>query len=366
MRISFVIPAWRPPDAISYCLSARIDALKGLFGPRLEARVYTRSSNATEAPVRLVNGPWDLVRDAFFHSSDLVVAEFGGHDTLFDFVFFATMPTLAVYHNVTPERLFPPGAMRDFVRRGRAQRSNLFEFTHVLCDSEFNRQDLLELGMPAERLDVLAPPLKRGHEPVPPAPLSDDAPIELLFVGRCVPSKGLADAVRSVLLAAELGLRPCRLSLIGNPEFGDAEYFGEVKRLIAGTGHASWFRWVGAVSEEHLRAEYLGANVLVIPSYHEGFCLPVAEALAGGCFVSGYAAGSVADTAGGLARLVPAGGWPALGVALSALGEELRAMTEEARAAYYERARASLVRFTFERFRDGMRHVLATRLGFHA
>jgi alpha-1,3-rhamnosyl/mannosyltransferase len=71
-------------------------------------------------------------------------------------------------------------------------------------------------------------------------------------------------------------------------------------------------RQLGPVAEEELWALYGGATLLAFPSRHEGFGLPVLEAMSQGTAVVASDIPAVREVAGGAARLVPAGdvdGW---------------------------------------------------------
>ena len=52
---------------------------------------------------------------------------------------------------------------------------------------------------------------------------------------------------------------------------------------------------------------YRGADVFVMPSHHEGYCVPVIEAMSSGCYVIGSDAGNVPNIMGGLGTVFPAG-----------------------------------------------------------
>ncbi|MGA2186662.1 MAG: glycosyltransferase [Bryobacteraceae bacterium] len=83
----------------------------------------------------------------------------------------------------------------------------------------------------------------------------------------------------------------------------------------------------GSVSHDQLIREYQAADVFVIPSYHEDFCVPVLEALSCGCMVVGYDAGNLLNITAGLARLVPCGDRRLLADALANLIQMPRTAT---------------------------------------
>lgn len=112
---------------------------------------------------------------------------------------------------------------------------------------------------------------------------------------------------------------PVRLRIVGNLEWSDTDYLAEVKAAIAGSGLAPSIELVGTASDEELQRIYHQSHILAIPSYHEGFCKPVIEALRGGLIPVGYAAYNLPHIAGGFGKLVPPGDIDALADALATL-----------------------------------------------
>ena len=71
------------------------------------------------------------------------------------------------------------------------------------------------------------------------------------------------------------------------------------------------------MNAEVLEDLYHMSHVLAIPSYHEGFCKPVLEALRAGCIPIGYASYNLPAISNGLGRMVPTGDTQALAVSLA-------------------------------------------------
>ena len=96
---------------------------------------------------------------------------------------------------------------------------------------------------------------------------------------------------------------------------------GEESRRLAAVGAELGIRLVlpGFVPDETLAALYRGAAVSVLPSTHEGFGLPVLEAMASGAPVVATMGGNLADLAGDAAVLVPANDAAALAEAVKRL-----------------------------------------------
>jgi len=118
----------------------------------------------------------------------------------------------------------------------------------------------------------------------------DDTKV-LLFAGRIQPLKGLDILLRAV---ACLDRNDLRLLIVG----GEAEG-GEVARLRSlarELGIAEKVVFLGAVEHERMPLFYNAANVCVVPSYYESFCLVAIEALACGTPVVASRVGGLATT----------------------------------------------------------------------
>jgi glycosyltransferase involved in cell wall biosynthesis len=63
--------------------------------------------------------------------------------------------------------------------------------------------------------------------------------------------------------------------------------------------------FTGGVSEATLKAYYLVADVFLITSNHEGFCVPLVEAMAMNLPIVAYSSSAIPDTAGNAALVWP-------------------------------------------------------------
>ncbi len=139
----------------------------------------------------------------------------------------------------------------------------------------------------------------------------------LAFVGRLVPEKGIADAVR--VLASLAVDRPARFLVCGE---GPAA--GRARTLAESLGVADRVELRGTLRGEELADVYRSAHVLLVPSrptatWTEQFGRVIVEAQASGAVVAGYDAGSIGEVAGEAAVLVPAGDVEALARGVRAL-----------------------------------------------
>jgi len=312
-------------DAISDSLGHKLAILSALAaaGVPVEPVVFTHHSDSTDPAVQPGRGAFDVLTSPAFWDADLHWYEFGIAYEMFNTMFSVPpgRPILGVYHNVTPLDLVTDPKSRQAVQRSNVQRHNLEMADHVVCDSELNRDDLLAIGVDGERLSVLAlppgvPPKRAGRRLQ--AGRDPREPVQLVFVGRFVRAKGLIDLIEAVAVVAQRGADHFHLTLVGNPAFADQPTHDELEGLRRRHGLSAHVSVAGPEERDQLAALYDSADALVLPSYHEGYCVPVIEALGRGCYVIASSAGNLPAIVGGLGALVEAGDVTALADAIEA------------------------------------------------
>ena len=125
--------------------------------------------------------------------------------------------------------------------------------------------------------------------------LYDDGRTNILFVGRIIPNKKIDDLIRVFALYQRLFDRQSRLLLVGDYR-GHEKYYDRLQELIAAARHAEEVVFTGQVDDDELRAAYASADLFLCLSEHEGFCVPLLEAMAFGVPVVAYDAGAVRET----------------------------------------------------------------------
>jgi hypothetical protein len=104
--------------------------------------------------------------------------------------------------------------------------------------------------------------------------------------------------------------------MVGAMRHSDRGYVDELRSIIAAEGLEGTVAFLGELSDSALGAEFAQAHALVMPSFHEGFCLPVVEALNAGCYVIAFDGGNLPYLVGDLGTIVAAGDVAALSAAL--------------------------------------------------
>jgi L-malate glycosyltransferase len=220
---------------------------------------------------------------------------------------FAALPRGRVlqYHNVTPAHFFAPYHSEIFrlAQLGRAEVATLAGRTDVaLGDSEYNRRELESMGFGNTGVFPIAIDVERiTRAPRRPAleKVLTDGPLNFLFVGRIVPNKKIEDHIRLAEVYKRYVDVNYRFIFVGKTD-GVPRYYNMVRALIAEFQMpADRFWFTGPVPDEDLATFYRTASVYLSLSEHEGFCVPLLEAMAADVPVLAYASTAVPDTLGG-------------------------------------------------------------------
>jgi glycosyltransferase involved in cell wall biosynthesis len=206
---------------------------------------------------------------------------------------------VCVYHNITPGEWFLGfhPHLAGLCYHGRRELAAFAARTELgLADSEFNRRELERAGY--ARTAVLPIVQDLAALAAPPAPVSrrmwDDGRVNVLFVGRIIPNKKIDDLIRSFALYQRHLHTHSRLLLVGDYR-GHERYFDRLQEMVRTLG-VQEVVFTGHVDDDDLRAAYAAADVFLCLSEHEGYCVPLVEAMAASVPVVAYDAGAVAET----------------------------------------------------------------------
>jgi glycosyltransferase involved in cell wall biosynthesis len=249
----------------------------------------------------------------FLAASDLVIAEFGHYHSLLRLLPLCSRlrrRLLVDYHGITPLELWGD-LNREPIAMALRRRGIVWYADAVLVHSGFTQDEILvDTRYPRERTFILGHPIDAERFRPDGSPgrwrrrlgLTKNDRL-LLFVGRIARNKRI-----DILLEA-LSHLPERTALAIAGDDGDI-YGLEAKRcgkLAKAAGLSGRIRWLGQVADADLPALYRAADVFVTASEHEGFCIPVVEALCSGTPVVAVRAGALPETVGVSGLLFAAG-----------------------------------------------------------
>ena len=125
-------------------------------------------------------------------------------------------------------------------------------------------------------------------------------------MGRLAPNKNLPVLVEAVARLRDLA-PAVHAVIIGDTSDIYADEMRRCRHLARQLGIENRVHFLGSVTEDRLADCYRDADLLVIPSEHEGFCIPVLEAQACGLPVIAARATALPETVGGAGLTFTAG-----------------------------------------------------------
>ena len=284
-------------DAISNQAIAIRDHLRALgfrsdiFVKNLDRRV---SSEARVFDRNLINKDAGLL---YHHSIGSELTEFAvAHQG----------PRCLIYHNITPAKFFAsyrPG-FAWMLEAGRADLGRLApHFTSSVGDSAYNASELAACGFNRPGvLPIIVNPA-RWNMAADPRLMNElqDGKANLLFVGRIAPNK-CQDQLLKAFTSYLTRDANARLIIAGDGRMADPYYRRVVDSVgkLNLTGHVVF---AGQVSDAQLSAYYRTAHLYWSMSEHEGFCVPIIEAMWFDAPVLAYRSSAVPETLGGAGRM---------------------------------------------------------------
>ncbi|MDD5556106.1 MAG: glycosyltransferase family 4 protein [bacterium] len=211
-----------------------------------------------------------------------------------------------VYHNITPHEFYEGihDGKAAALRAGREELASLAGVPDLaLGVSEFNRRELEARGF--RRTGVL--PLILDEEKLAGEP--DRAVLRryrgganLLFVGRMAPNKRVEDLIR-IFYCFRNTVNPRSRLILAGSLMGMDRYMSSLRALVTVLDLPDVV-FLNHVTDAALHALYRTAGAFVCMSEHEGFCIPLLEAMHFRVPVIAYAAAAVPETLAGAGVLV--------------------------------------------------------------
>ena len=209
------------------------------------------------------------------------------------------------HHNITPASYFAdwePDVVHG-IAWGRNQLAALAGRTTLgLADSGFNRGELDDLGYGRTGVAPILLDTSQFERVVDDAALErlDGTGTAWLFVGRVAPHKCQHDLIKAFSAYRRVYDPSAVLRIVGASS--SDRYVEALRRLVSALQLDDAVDLVGGVSDGELAAHYRAADVFVCLSEHEGFCVPLLEAMHHRLPIVAYASTAVPETlgAGGL------------------------------------------------------------------
>jgi len=314
-RVDQLVHTFRARDAVS-------DEVR-LFRDRLRARGFASSILAYDAEPAVVGeverfDPRRLAADAvLYHHATAAgagaqLARWRG-------------PSALLYHGTTPPELLRADQpeLAAVLAEGRAALRRIApRFRARFADSAFGAEELRSLtGTTAAVL-----PYALDERRFAGAPTRPERPgwtsVRWITVGRVAPNKGLLALVAA--FAAYARHDPGATLTLAGAYAPTDPYYWAVRRAIDANGAYGGVSFTGSIGDDDLAARYAASDVYVCASEHEGFCVPLLEAMRFDLPIVALARTAVPETLGDAGMLVRDGDPAALAAAVAALADDAR------------------------------------------
>lgn len=251
---------------------------------------------------------YDLELLPELHAEDIVIYHFASADPYAEEIKNLPCKVVLRYHNITPPEFFHgfDKGTESITTAGKAQIEALAPYVdYGMIVSEFNSRDLREMGYtcPMEVVPILIP--FSDYEQTPDEGVLKkyrDGKTNIVFVGRGAPNKKIEDVIAGFAEYKKDYDSDARLFLVGNYDV-KGSYYKYLMERIEELG-VSDVIFPGHITFKEILAYYKIANVFLCMSEHEGFCVPLVEAMFFSVPIVAYSSTAVPDTLGGTGILL--------------------------------------------------------------
>lgn len=296
------VPMLHRHDAVGEHTRALRDLL---VASGVSSRIYT------ELPDPRTAGETHPYRDyeADAEPGDVLVYQFATQSAMVRWLVGRPERLVVNYHSLTPPAFFAP--WNDAI--AQLQVASLGELGIIAPRADLgiavSRFDEGELRAAGCRRTEVVPVANVAVPPVAPDPDAlahltgrrarggEGAGAWWLSVGRLAPNKGHHDTIASLFVTRMTTDPGARLTIVGSPS--ERAYARALRRYACTLGLADAVELVTGITDAELAAYYEACDVLVMLSEHEGFGVPLVEAMGHGLPVVAFDAGAVTEVLGG-------------------------------------------------------------------
>ena len=211
---------------------------------------------------------------------------------------------LMIFHNITPPRFFKDynetlTEISEYGMRGLCHLADKVDY--CMADSAYNASVLRELNYqcPIAVRPILIPFSDYAKAPDPELieHYSNDGYTNFVFVGRIAPNKKQEDVIRAFYCYKKYCNPKSRLFLVGSYN-GMERYYHRLRRFVGGL-ELDNVVFTGHIPFSQILAYYHLADLFLCMSEHEGFCVPLVEAMYFNIPILAYDSSAISDTLGG-------------------------------------------------------------------
>lgn len=234
-------------------------------------------------------------------AKDVALYHYGIASPATDLFLASAARKILIYHNITPASFFKGYSDEQVAQLDRARRELpgiAQACERVWSDSAYNAGEVRAMGI--DSVDVFPLP----YDPDSAAPAADPAVLALhsaplttlLTVGRMAPNKRIEQLIRAFAIYHRAFNPYSRLVIVGSHR--SAPKYATYLRLLTDQLNVPNVCFQGYVWPAALSAVYQMADLFVSASDHEGYCLPLLEAMTHGIPVISKRTGGTPEAMG--------------------------------------------------------------------
>ena len=259
---------------------------------------------------------------------------------------------MMIYHNITPPE-FLAAQVTQYGYDGTKFLSDKIEY--VMPVSEYNASDLRRMGY---KCDMFIRPILIPFEDYAKEPdrevlekYSDDGYVNIVFVGRIAPNKKQEDVIAAFSYYKKHINHKSRLIIVGSA--GESDRYANCLKAYADALMTEDIIFTNHISFSAILAYYRLADVFLCMSEHEGFCVPLVEAMYFDTPIIAYDSSAIADTLGGSGILIKDKDPVFVSMLIDRLVKD-----DVLRSYVIEKQRQRLADFSYEKMKDRLKEGL--------
>jgi len=304
--IHLFVPMLHIRDAVGEHTRALRDLL---VAAGVASRIYTETPDPDTAEE---TRPY-LEYEADAQPGDVLVYQMATRSDMADWLANRREPVVVNYHSLTPPGYFAP--WNNWIARHQARAASELRRLAPTAAlgigvSQFDAAELRDSGcadvIVIPVVNVRIPPVEPDAAALAGLRATGEGGPRWLSVGRLAPNKAHQDVIAALFVARATTAPTATLTIVGSPS--EPAYARALRRYAADLGIGDAVEFVSRISDGELAARYASSDVLVMASEHEGFGVPLVEAMLNGLPVVAFAAGAVAEVVGDAGVLLDAKG----------------------------------------------------------
>lgn len=200
---------------------------------------------------------------------------------------------IMIYHNITPEKYFN-GKRKRIVKKGRKQLLKLKNVTNAsICDSVYNAKELESIGY--KNIHVIPVIHKIDNLLLQTTKIVPHNNPVFITVGRIAKNKCIIDVIKIFKEIAFLN-NDAKLYIIG--KIDNKQYYEDIIKFVDNNNLKDKINFVFNINSNELANFYANSDGYICMSEHEGFCVPLLEAMAFNVPVFAYNSSAIKETMG--------------------------------------------------------------------